>query len=286
MILTIGKFEAIHLGHRALLQEVSSRAKILSTESAAIIFKPHPFKFLHDTNYKPIFSEHEREKLIRETGTKKIITLDFDSQLASMKAEDFCEKLFREFNVREIFVGESYRFGKNREGTIETLCDVAITHNAKLHVMKNITGISTSLIRNLLAEKKFSEAEKLLGFSFFIEGEVEKGRQLGRVLGFPTLNIYPPDDKFLPAFGVYKTRAIIDGNSSIGVTNIGVRPTVDDGEKISVETHIPTLIAKPDELYGKKIKIEFLNFIRNEEKFANVEDLKFQIKNDVASIKN
>jgi riboflavin kinase/FMN adenylyltransferase len=276
-VITIGKFEGIHLGHRALLQEVSNRAKAESLQSAALIFKPHPFKFLYDKDYKPIFTEHEREKLLRGF-VNDIITLNFDSELVSMKASDFCKKLFTEINAREIVVGENYRFGNKREGTTKTLHEAAAEHNAKIRVIKNVDNISTSDIRSLLCENKFKEASRLLGFPFFIEGTVEKGRQLGRVLGFPTLNIYPPEDKFLPMYGVYKTRAIIDGKTMAGITNIGIRPTVDDSAKLSVETHVPDLT---DELYGHQIKVEFLEFIRAEKRFENLDELKLQIKEDL-----
>jgi len=277
-VLTIGKFEGIHLGHRALLREVSNRAKTESLKPVVLVFKPHPFKFLHDKDYKPIFSEQEREKLLREF-VNEIVTLDFDTELMSMKASDFCKKLFTELNAGEIVVGESYRFGNNREGTVETLREAAAEYKAKIHVVKNVDNISTSSIRDLLSENKFPEAEKLLGFPFFIEGEVTKGRQIGRVLGFPTLNLYPPEDKFLPPYGVYKTRTItINGETLPGLTNIGIRPTVDESANLSVETHIPGLTG---EMYGRQIKVEFLQFIRAEKRFENPEALILQIKEDL-----
>jgi riboflavin kinase/FMN adenylyltransferase len=285
-IVTIGKFEGIHLGHRALLETVVKRAKEKNLASVAVVFSPHPYKILHDANYKMLFSESERDFLIKKIGIEKIFSLEFNKNFAEMKAVDFCKKIFEELHAREIIVGQNYRFGYNREGTIETLRDAAAAHDATVHVIpqknfdKNL--ISTSRIRELLAEKNFSETEKLLGFSFFIAGEVTKGRQLGRVLGFPTLNLYPPDEKFLPQNGVYETRTIIDGVTLHGITNIGIRPTVDNTQKISVETHLPNF-SKRDEMYGREIKVEFIKFIRAEKKFASAEELQMQIKKDIQS---
>ncbi|MCL2048134.1 MAG: riboflavin biosynthesis protein RibF [Defluviitaleaceae bacterium] len=280
MVLTIGKFEGIHLGHRALLREVVARAGSLGLQSAVIVFKPHPFVVLADEDYKPIFSEQERERLIKSNGIQRIITLDF-REIVTMNAQDFCQKLFTEYGTKEIIVGEDYRFGNNREGTLRTLQQAAARHNAAVRTIAKINNISTSRIRELLAQQNFCEAEKLLGFPFFIEGIVTKGRQLGGKLGFPTLNIYPPSDKFLPPRGVYTTRTIIDGAEMAGLTNIGVCPTVNanEDERLSVETHVPSLQA--GELYGQKIRVEFLRFIRPEKRFGGIEELKAQISEDL-----
>jgi len=285
-VLTIGKFEGIHLGHRALLREVVNRAKSAGLASVAVAFEPHPFKFLRDPEYKPIFTKTERTELLQELGIDYIVTFDFDADFAAMSAVDFCRKIFIGSKPREIIVGENYRFGNKREGTIETLREAAIAHSAKIHVINNVateTTISTSRIREFLSAGELKKAEELLGFSFFVSGEVTKGRQLGRVLGFPTLNLYTGGDKFLPENGVYETRTSIDGVSMAGLTNIGLRPTVSNpGEtQISVETHIPTLSAKPNEMYGRYIKVEFERFIRPERRFESAEELIEQIRKDI-----
>jgi riboflavin kinase/FMN adenylyltransferase len=277
-VLTIGKFEGVHLGHRALLKEVICRAKDLGLASVVLVFSPHPVKFLRDPEYKPIFTEHERNQLIKNFGIDEIITLNFDSDFAAMTAKKFCEKLDG-FNAREIIVGYDYRFGNGRDGSVETLRE---NSNASVRTVKLISDndfISSSRIRELLFNNKFDDARQLLGFSFFVTGEVSKGRQLGRVLGFPTLNLYPPEDKYLPQNGVYETRTFIDGDSYTGLTNIGVRPTVSEETKISVETHIPELNA--DEMYGRQIKVEFLRFIRPERRFDSPEELQLQIQKDL-----
>lgn len=293
-VLTVGKFEGIHGGHRALLGEVARRARAKNLAAVAAVFSPHPQKFLRDESYKPLFSPHERDEMILAQGIDSILALEFNAELASMPAKIFCEKIFGEFGAREIVVGENFRFGRGREGTIKILREAANSHGAEVCVVKKISSstdwkiqsvdISTSKIRALLAACEFEKARALLGFPFFIRGEVTKGRQLGRVLGFPTLNLYPPADKFLPQNGVYETRTIFpDGVQMRGLTNIGVRPTVSDEAKISVETHIPKLAT---ELYGTQIKVEFLRFIRAERRFESESDLRNQIKTDIAVLQS
>jgi len=281
-ILTVGKFEGIHRGHRVLLCQVEHRAKSAGITPVVVTFEPHPFKFLHDPDYKPIFTKPERESLIRILGINEIVTFDFDATFAAMSAEDFCREIFQKFNPREIIVGENYRFGHNREGTIETLRKAGATV-CVVRTLSEGTTICTSRIRDFLSQNKFHEAEALLGFPFFVAGEVTQGRQLGRLLGFPTMNLYPPEEKFLPQNGVYETRTRINGIHMTGLTNIGVRPTVSKDAVISVETHIPTLDAK--EMYGKQIKVEFKRFLRPERHFESAEELTAQIRKDMEALK-
>jgi len=291
-VVTIGKFEAIHLGHQALLRKVASHAKAAGIPSIVIKFEPHPLRFLCDPNYKPIFTDAERHELIRAFDIDYIITYDFDAEFAAMSAENFCREIFEGCLPREIIVGENYRFGKNRTGTIETLRTAAKAHGTVLNVIKTVSNIqseganaiSTSRIREFLDAGEFAEAENLLGFPFFVSGEVAHGRKLGRTLGFPTLNLYPAAEKFLPTNGVYETRTHIQGQLLPSLTNIGVRPTVSAEAQISAETHIPALISTPDEMYGKHIKVEFVRFIRPERKFSNTQELQEQIAKDLGAL--
>lgn len=292
-VLTIGKFEAIHLGHQALLEEVIQRSKLAKMDSLAVLFEPHPYTFLSDPNYKPIFTLSERYDLLLDFGIDLIWTFCFDSDFSAMKAPEFCRKLFS-LNAREIVIGENFRFGNGREGTAQTLREEAAARGVKVHIVGNVGNgeiISTSQIRKMLSANELSEAAKLLGFPFFIMGEVKKGQQIGRVLGFPTLNLYPPEDKFLLENGVYKTQTIIDGFDGVkfaGITNIGLRPTLSNptNTKLCVETHIPSLVSKPNELYGRQLKVEFLRFLRPERKFDTVEELQSQISRDVNMFNN
>jgi riboflavin kinase/FMN adenylyltransferase len=307
-VLVIGKFEGLHLGHRALINEVTRRAKSLNSKAILAAFRPHPQKILHDPHYAPLFSNEEFAEITAGWGLDEVVFIPFTADFANMPAEDFCRWILQEFAPQEIVVGEGFRFGKESGGTVEMLEKI---FNVKIFPLLknpsralralagrpaasaapaspdvraknfNIGEINTSRIRGLLKSYEFEKASELLGFSFFLMGVVEKGRQMGRVLGFPTLNIYPCGDKFLPQNGVYVTRTIIDGVAFAGLTNIGVRPTVTDEDKLAVETHIPDLVSAPNAMYGKRIKVEFLRFIRAEKKFGSAEELQFQIKSDL-----
>jgi len=303
-VLTIGKFEGVHLGHRALICEVVNRARELGVPSVVAAFDPHPFTLLRDPSYKPIFTLPERVKLIRALGIDHIVTFNFDHALAAMPAHDFCNKIAADLHPREIIVGENYRFGNSRGGSIETLRGIAevnifqqktlgalppTPHKPLKRLDPNFETeiISTSRVREFLEVGDFAQAEELLGFPFFVSGVVTKGKQLGRVLGFPTLNLYPDGDKFLPQNGVYETRTTINGVSMVGITNIGLRPTVSCPieTQISVETHIPSLIAAPNEMYDKHIQVEFTRFMRPECKFNSAEELSAQIKKDLGGLR-
>ena len=285
-VLAIGKFECIHRGHRALLGEVVRLAQsnpLLA--SAMLVFEPHPARVLFDPGYKPLFTGPEREFLAGRLGLDYLLEYPFDRAFAAMSPAYFCRLLFEEMQVRILVVGEGYRFGHNREGTVATLEQAARERNAKIHIVSPAAHglapakISTSTIRALLAANQLPEAESLLGYPFFVQGTVTPGRQLGRTIGFPTLNLYPPEGKFLPGNGVYATRTILEGQSYKSITNIGTRPTVAESSQISVETHLIGYTG--GELYGKEVHVDFLRFIRPERKFESLEALKAQIMEDL-----
>jgi len=272
-VLAVGKFESIHLGHRALIDEVVRLAKDNGLASALMVFKPHPYRVLSDIGYKPLFTGPERARMVEGLGVEYMIEHRFDDEVAAFMPCFFCQKLRSELQARIIVVGEGYRFGRGREGTVDTLRQFADV------VEVGVDKISTSAIRQLLLENKLDEARGLLGFPFFIMGEVTPGRRLGRTIGFPTINLYPCEEKYLPVDGVYATQVIIDNKKYRGVTNIGVRPTVaGEGAPRSVETYL--LDFEGGELYGVDIRVEFLSFIRPERRFDSLEALQIQIAED------
>ncbi|MCL2287230.1 MAG: riboflavin biosynthesis protein RibF [Firmicutes bacterium] len=265
-VLTIGKFEGIHLGHRVLINEVTNQAERLGIASAAMIFEPNPHIFLFDTGYKPLFTKEERSHILESTKLDHIFYCVFDKNFVAMSPKDFCKLLFEKYSAKLIIVGDDYRFGKDRAGDISLLQAQAAAYDAKVQVIPTCCGngtdsqtiISTSGIRRYLTESNLPEANRQLGFPFFIIGIAAKGKQLGQNLGFPTLNIYPPSDKFLPPDGVYATQTTVNGTTFPGITNIGLCPTVSDNKIRSVETHLLDYTG-PD-LYGREIKVEFLEF--------------------------
>ena len=313
-VLAMGKFESIHLGHRSLITEVVRLAQP-GLASAMVAFEPHPYRVLSDPGYKSLFAAHEREYLVRGLSIDYLLEYPFNRGFAALSPIDFCHKLYEELQARIVVVGEGYRFGHKREGTADTLRQVATTYNAQVyevapHVffeksnndnfpvgskmippevqsptsyISTAHKTSTSTIRALISANKLAEAEALLGYPFFIMGKVTPGRQLGRSIGFPTLNIYPPEEKFLPTDGVYVTRTILNGRGYNGVTNIGLRPTVETAvAPRSVETHV--LGYEGGELYGTHIRVEFMHFIRPERQFESLDALKTQIEDDYKSM--
>jgi len=284
-VLAMGKFESIHLGHRALIGEMVRMASKSSLVSALVVFEPHPYRVLSNSGYKPLLASHEREHLLAGLGVDYLLEYPFDADFAALSPFNFCRKLYEDLQARFIIVGEGYRFGHKRAGTADTLRQTAMKYNAQIYEVAPIGGaskISTSTIRSLLSDNNLLQAENLLGYPFFIMGETTPGQRLGRTIGFPTINLYPPDEKFLLTDGVYATRTFLDGCAYKGVTNIGLRPTVaGHGAVRSVETHLLDYVNSIDEeLYGKHIRTEFLRFIRPEQRFENIEALKAQIQKD------
>ncbi|MCL2572282.1 MAG: riboflavin biosynthesis protein RibF [Defluviitaleaceae bacterium] len=276
-VLAVGKFESIHLGHRALIGEVVRLAKDNGLASALIVFEPHPYRVLSDSGYKPLFTGPERARLVEGLGVDYMVEHHFDADFAALSGCFFGQKLINELQARIVVVGKGYRFGRGREGTVDTLRLFADV------VEVGVNETSTSAIRGLLSENKLTEAEGLLGFPFFIIGDVTPGQRLGRTIGFPTINLYPCEEKYLPVDGVYATRVVIDNKKYRGVTNIGVRPTVaDKGAPRSVETYL--LDFEGGELYGKDIRVEFLSFIRLERRFDSLEALQVQIAKDCKKV--
>lgn len=286
-VLTIGKFEGLHLGHQALIQKTVHHANLLGISSAIMIFSPHPNIYFGDTGYKPLFTADEHAHILDSMGINHAFAYPFDEKLTNLLPKDFCNIIFTDFKAKMVIVGENFRFGKNRIGDIAFLKSEAASYNANIQALPDITAnetkISTSQIRNFLANTKLKEACLQLGFPFFIMGTIAKGKQLGRTIGFPTLNIYPPEDKFLPLDGVYATHTTINGIKYRSITNIGLRPTVDSTTKIrSVETHL--LNYNGNGLYDKHCKVELLKFIRPEYRFNSLDELKAQIEKDIRSV--
>jgi len=286
-VLAIGKFESIHTGHRALIREMQRLAKGSGLASALVVFEPHPYQVLSDPEYKLLFTSKEREFLVAELCVDYLLEYPFDTDFAALSPFQFCVKIYEDMQAQYIIVGEGYRFGYKRAGTADTLRQTAARYNAHVYEAAHVGGTdktSSSTIRTLLSENNLSQAESLLGCPFFIMGKTTPGRRLGRTIGFPTINLYPPDEKFLPIDGVYTTRTILDGHVYKSITNIGLRPTVGADAPRSVETYLLDYIRNDgDELYEKNIKVEFLHFIRPEKRFDDIEALKEQIQKDCES---
>jgi riboflavin kinase/FMN adenylyltransferase len=231
-----------------------------------------------------LFTQAERAFILKNLNVDYIEKYNFNAGFMAQTPEAFFIRLINDFNVKAIMIGEGYRFGKNRTGTAETIKSLAKKNNINAIILpcvntdSNKNKISTSDIRGFLSAGSLTEAEDLLGFPFFICGKVAHGKKIGKKLGFPTVNIIPAADKFLPKDGVYTTQVHRNGEIIKGVTNIGLRPSFDDGIIRTVETF---LLDFNGEMYGEDIRIDLKHYLRPEKKFENLEDLKTQIEKDV-----
>ena len=280
-VVTIGKFDGFHLGHRSLL------AAVLKETRQGLASCVVSFSTSVDTEHSMIYTKEEQRKLCESLGIDVLAEYLLDESLREMGAEQFIfEILCKRLQAKVIVAGEDFRFGKNREGDVALLQAFEKKYDYRIVCIPKVTEeevrISSTGIRKLLAEGNVTEANVLLGRPYAVFGEVLHGKKLGRTLGFPTMNLIPSPEKLLPAYGVYITKTKVDGQWFDGITNIGLRPTVDSDLRVSVETH---LFDYEGDLYGKQVEVQFLVFLRPERKFPDVDSLQTAMKDDVKNAK-
>ena len=278
---TVGKFDGFHLGHQSLLNAVLKETE-KGLASCVISFSTAV-----DDKRKMIYTKEEQRKLCESLGIDVLVEYPLDASLREMTAEQFIsEILCNRLQAKVIVAGEDFRFGKDRTGDVVLLRNMEAKYGYRSVIIPKVqeddVRISSTGIRNLLEEGKVKEANELLGRPYAVFGEVLHGKKLGRTLGFPTMNLVPSTEKLLPAYGVYVTEIKVDGLWFDGITNIGLRPTVDSDERVSVETH---LFSYEGDLYGKQVEVRFLEFLRPEQKFADIEQLKSAMREDVKNAK-
>ncbi|MCI9541523.1 MAG: bifunctional riboflavin kinase/FAD synthetase [Lachnospiraceae bacterium] len=283
---TLGKFDGLHRGHKKLLNQVL-RKKEEGYRSAIFTFDIPPKNMLNGKNGRLILTNKERTELLKQYKVDILFECPFTKEVATMEPEQFvAEILLGQMNAGYIVVGSDFRFGHNRMGDIYILDHLSRKYNFKLLVLakEQYQGrdISSTYIRDVLKEGKIELAAFLLGYPYFITGQVVKGKQLGREFGTPTLNQIPKENKLLPPDGVYASQVYLEGEKYKGMTNIGFRPTVENTQVRNVETF---LFGFEGDLYGKDIKVELLSYIRPEQKFDSIEGLKLQLLKDKETIK-
>ncbi len=295
LALAIGNFDGVHLGHMSIINEIKKIAKEKNISSAILTFEPHPVAFFQPDKARDfrITNLAQKLKIFKEQQIDYVIILPFNQNLANIEAYDFIQKiLVKSLNVKSLVIGYDFIFGKNREGNFSFLekeskkFDFARRFDLmEISALKKSQEIcSSSFIRKLLKDGKVVESNQFLGRNFTITGIVNEGRKLARQLGFPTANLIAKPHIIKPKFGVYKTLTFIPhlNQKFPSITNFGIKPTVQE-EKIPLyETHIPNF---NQDLYGKKIEVEFIDFVREEKKFASLEELKSQILDDLEILK-
>lgn len=282
-MITIGTFDGVHMGHKKILDKVISEAKLRNEESIVLTFYPHPRFILNENaNVRLLNTIDEKADLLNKTGLTSLIIHPFDKKFADLSAEEFIKKiLIDQLNVSKIIIGYDHRFGKNRSADINDLIQFGAKYNFDVEQISaqelNDIAISSTKIRTALINGEITLANNYLGYPYSFSGKVIKGNQLGRTIGFPTANIQINEFfKLIPKNGVYIVKCLVNKQSVNGIMNIGNRPTL-NGTSQSIEVH---LLNFDQSIYDSEITVELLEFIRNEQKFENLEALKHQIEKD------
>ena len=286
-VVTIGNFDGVHIGHQALFHTVIEKADAIDGTSMAITFVPHPMRVLKAANHLPLITlKEQKTELIAKTGIEVFLQIPFTLDFASISPRHFVEDLLvGRIGMKAIIVGRDYTFGRNREGNLELLKQWGPELGYEVIVVDWIQSanghterISSTRIRELVMEGKMDEARRLLGRYYQIRGKVAGGRNRGgRLLGFPTANINLQDE-LSPKEGIYAVTVQYDSRIFAGVANIGYSPTFDD-HIFTVEVHI---LDFNKNVYGETIRVNFIERLRDEIKFDNIEALSEQIRRDVS----
>ena len=285
-VITIGNFDGVHMGHQALFHEVIEQADAIDGTAMAMTFEPHPSRVLKNNNHPPLITLNEQKsELIESTGIEVLICVPFTREFAEISAMSFVEDLLvKQVGMKAIVVGQDYSFGRNREGSIDFLKQHAQSLGYEVIVAGWIQDartralrVSSTRIRELVMAGKMREARQLLGRFYQIRGVVARGRDRGgKLLGFPTANINLQDE-LAPDNGVYVVTVEWREKKYLGVANIGYSPTFDD-RLFTVEVHI---LDFDDDLVGSKIRVNFVDRIREEIKFPDLTALSDQIRKDI-----
>ena len=286
-ILTLGNFDGLHLGHQELVKMIIRRAKEAGAVSMVVTFRPHPLKILAPDKCPPLISIYEEKiRLFERLGIDVLVKIPFTLEFSAMSPEGFVrDVLCSTLGAREIFVGYNYRFGRGREGDIQTLKTLGRKYGFAVKEIEQLAVdgevVSSTKIRALLREGQVEHAAKLLGRTYAVTGIVVKGDGRGKSLGFPTANI-APKHSIVPADGVYAVRLMVRERTYDGIANIGMRPTFNK-QTSAIEVHV---FGFNEDIYGEDISLYFIKKIREEMKFKDAAALVRRIRSDIESAKD
>lgn len=280
-VIALGFFDGVHLGHAALLRTVTEIARQTGRVPAAVTFDHHPKDLIPGAQRVPLLNTPaEREALMRRLyGIQEVIVLPFDEHMRDMDWRDFVtELLVKRYGAAHLVAGHDFHFGRRGEGNPERLCALC----AQLGLGCDIIGkveldgvtVSSTYIRELIQSGDMERAARFLGHPHAVSGPVVHGKQLGRTIGIPTSNLIIPEGVLTPAFGVYATQVHTGQGTFLGVTNVGVRPTVEDTDRVTVE---PWILDFSGDLYSQTIRVDFYKQLRGERKFPSIDALKAAI---------
>lgn len=284
-IVTIGTFDGVHLGHQKIIKRLVELKQKQGGEIVLFTFDPHPRKILfpEQKDLKLITTTEEKCDILKQFGVDHVLVYPFTTEFSKMQAQDYISNIIvKGLKTKTLVIGYDHRFGSNREGSIDTLKQFAPIYHFDLEEIPaqeiNQLNVSSTRIRKAIEDGDIQTANDFLGYTFFITGEVIKGKQLGRTIGYPTANIFIDNaDKLIPKIGVYAVNVVLKGVTYKGMLNVGTNPTTDFDNKIKIEVNIFDFDA---DIYGDTLKVEFVKWIRNEEKFANLDELKQALAND------
>ena len=281
-VLTLGVFDGLHLGHQKIMETVVDRAKATGSHATAITFDPHPRAVLHPESAPPLLQTLDQRLANFEVlGIEQAIVVPFDREFASNPAEEFLRNIVHDrFQAKEVYLGKGFAFGKDRGGNIDLLRkmsdELGFFADEVPEVALRGQRISSSRIRQLLADGRVNLVRRMLGRPYGVEGVIIRGNRRGHTIGFPTANL-KPHNRVIPKFGVYATATLVKGQWRRSITNIGVRPTFEKDADPSIESYIFDF---DGDIYGDVLRVRFLHRIRDERKFSGIDELKAQIEKD------
>lgn len=279
-VITIGTFDGVHLGHKAILEELISQASKTGGDAVVVTFDPHPRIALGQQVYL-LNTRDEKRRMFEDAGISNLVEIPFTPEFSKLSAEDFIEFLSTLLKPELVIIGYDHGFGHNRSGNIELFHKLGEKHGYRVDSVNELvigqSKVNSTTIRWLLQEGDVEKAATLLGYIYQVTGEVVRGNQIGKLIGYPTANLFVDDpDKLIPAMGVYASRVTVRGEEKSAMTNIGLRPTI-NAHKLTIETNIFDF---SDDIYYEKITVKLIKRIRNEKKFASLDLLKKQLSDD------
>ncbi len=280
----LGNFDGLHIGHMALINTLIRESKLNDWNSIVYTFTKHPENILRKKLFTTLLTTvGKKVELLSETPLTYLFFDEFDETLSRMKPEDFVRNvLVNKLGIRLAVVGFDYRFGYRGQGDTKILKEFGKTYGFKVIIIPPIKIqdeiVSSTLIRSMVAKGNMNKVFELLGRHYSITGVVQKGRSIGNKMGFPTANIHPEEYLTLPSYGVYVTKTTVENKQYESITNVGLNPTFEGVDRVSVETNIFDF---NQDIYGKKIEVHFIKKIRGEKKFNDKNELAEQIRRDV-----
>lgn len=291
-VITIGNFDGVHRGHRMLIRQAAAMAKAEGLPLVILTFWPYESRPIPGKSLTRIYTEEQKCRRLEETAPDAVmLELAFDETLRNMDEERFFQEiLLGRYHCRGLAVGDNFRYGYRGSGDVETLFHHCREAGIPFEAVPGLTfadtdgpkTISSTAIRRFLTEGAVERVNDLLGSPYHVEGEVLHGKHLGHTLGFPTVNLLLPEGLTEPKHGVYHTRVTTPYGTVTGVTNVGLNPTVEHGNRVKIETY---LLDFDQDLYGQIIRVEFLSFRREEHRFAGVDELQKQLQRDIEGVR-